>query len=123
MSFARSDEVGQTPDDTLPRTCADVVALIGRHKSAMREANFGLVAFLINFKDNISTSPLGCVFGKFEVVLQHVPDNFFTGYKFRNFECATVIVLVVVIKHGAEPVSVALDCLGKPATNVGDGLE
>jgi len=77
----------------------------------VRKANFGFVTLLGNFKDNVSAIPLGLVRNKVEVVVQDMPYDFLAGDEFGDFECATVNVLVMVIKHGTEFAGVTLNCL------------
>jgi hypothetical protein len=71
--------------------------------------NFRFFTLLGDFKDNVCVGPLGLVFDKVEVVLQNVPNDFLARYEFGDFECTTVNVLVVVIKHSAEFVGVSLN--------------
>ncbi len=77
----------------------------------MREAEFGLVAFSGNFKDDICACPLGFIINKAEVVGQDMPYDLFAGDEFCDLERAVVQVLIVVIKHGAGLISVTFDCL------------
>src|SRR3990172_4318107 len=112
LTFARGNEVAQTTGDVrAPCVRTNTVALICRHEPNVRKVNFCFVTLLGNFKNNVCAGPLSLVFDKVKVVLQNVPDDYLSGCEFGDFECTTVNVLVVVIKHSAEFVGVALNSL------------
>src|SRR3990172_5712602 len=112
LTFARGNEVAQTTGYVrAPCVRTNTVALIRRHEPNVRKVNFCFVTLLGNFKDNICALPLALVLNKVKVVVQNMPNDFLARHEFGDFECTTVNVLVVVIKHSAEFVGVALNSL------------
>ena len=89
----------------------------------MCKAKLRFVALPGDFKDNVCTRPLGCVFEKVEVILQHVPDDLLTGHEFGDLECAAMNILEAVKENGAKPICVALNIFRPPAANIADGFE
>ncbi len=82
---------------------------MGGGETYVREAEFGLVALLFNFKNNIGVVPFGFVFDKVKVVMQNVPDNFLVRYKFGDFDRATMYIFEVVIVDRAGFVRVTIN--------------
>ena len=77
----------------------------------MGKGNFRFIAPSGNVKDNIGPRPLGFVLNKVKVVVQNMLDDFLARHEFDDVECATVNVLVVVLKLSTELVGVTLNGL------------
>ena len=68
----------------------------------MRKAEFGLVAFPGDLKDNVSAFPLGLVFDKVKSGIHDMPHDFLAWYQISDLLGASVNVFVVKLKLGTE---------------------
>ena len=75
----------------------------------MRKAEFGLVVFPGDLKDNVSAFPLGLVFDKVELGIRYMPYDFLSRYKFRDLLGTAMNVFVVKLKLGSEFVGTTVD--------------
>ena len=75
----------------------------------MRKADFGLVVFSVDLKDNVSAIPLGLVFDKVEAAVKDMPHYFLTRHKFGNLLSTAVKVFETIGKHSAELIGTTLN--------------
>ena len=75
----------------------------------MRKAEFGLVVFPGDLKDNVSAFPLGLVFDKVELGIRYMPYDFLARHKFRDLLGTAMNVFVVKLKLGSEFVGTTVD--------------
>src|ERR1017187_6314809 len=124
LILARRDQIAQTAlDERAPGARAIAVALKCGNKAHMRKAQLGLAGLLDDFKNNVSTDPLGLVLEKGQVGVRNMPHYLPARNQFRHVLPGDVKVLVAVSEFGANLVGIAHDLSRPPTANVVDCIE